>query len=462
MTAIEKKEFDNFNALINHWINAYAWCVYSYVALKTNVGYRLLFGRVIFETSGFVQDKKDFNFETAHIRAGQFAVKIGSDTIATVLENAKKGEFALTDGILQLSVQQNHPYSIYFYPIYHPFIKEGPRLPSLIIRGDTKHDLFMKSISQELVDWDLKAANSPFFNIDELLSHCGLPLLNQMGDSTTYEIIARSPAFIVNTSIIKDGKGLVECNISNGLDIKKLKVGYKLPFKDLNERGSIIGDALKISDGFGFKKCLIEIPVKDAAVMQVFLSYSDFALHQWWIFDRDKQLNPRYSIHQVIDPQLELLKETLFKPNKNMSFVFENAVSNLLNLLGFSASNYGRIPKLQDGPDIIAVTPAGHIGVVECTTGLLDENDKLAKLVLRTKLIKEKLETSGYGYLKIQPIIVTPLTRKAVAANLENAGKHGIAVMCKENIENLMQQLILPPNPERLFEEAKELIPTID
>ncbi len=462
MTDIGNKEFNNFKALINHWIGAYEWCVYSFVALKATDGFRLLFGRLIFETGGFVNDKKDFNFETAHIKAGHFATKIDSKKIDVILENAMKGEFTLPDSYLQLTIEEGRPYSAYFYPIYHPFIKEGPRLPSLVIRGDTTHNLFVKTVSQEILDWEVRAADSPFYNIDELLIHCGLPVLNQMTDSTTCEIVGRSPAIIANTSIIKDGKGLIDCNISNGLDIRKLKVGYKILFKDITERGLASGNEFKLSVAPGFERVHIEISVRDASVMQVFLSYSDVALHQWWVFDPGKQLNPRYAIHQVFDPQLELLKEMLLKPNKSMSFVFENAVSSLLSLLGFSASNYGRIPKLQEGPDIIAVTPAGHIGVVECTTGLLDENDKLAKLVHRTKLIREKLETAGYGYLKIQPVIVTPLMRNDVAANLESAGKHGIAVMCKENIENLINQIGFPLNPERLFEEARDLIPTVN
>jgi len=121
--------------------------------------------------------------------------------------------------------------------------------------------------------------------------------------------------------------------------------------------------------------------------------------------------------------------------------------------------NYGRIPKLQKGPDIIAVTPAGNIGVIECTVGLLDENDKLAKVVQRTKLIKEKLTAAGYGHLQIQSAIITPLSRDEVAANLDTAGKHNIAVICKEDIEGLLTQVGLPPNPEKQFQDAKGLVP---
>ena len=131
----------------------------------------------------------------------------------------------------------------------------------------------------------------------------------------------------------------------------------------------------------------------------------------------------------------------------------------MINLLGFSVSNYGRIPKLQRGPDIVAITPAGHIGVIECTVGLLDENDKLAKLVQRTKIIRENLASSGYGFLKIKPIIVTPLSRAEVDANLDDARKYNIAVICKEDLDDLLKLVIVSPNPDKLFEEVNRFIP---
>jgi hypothetical protein len=76
----------------------------------------------------------------------------------------------------------------------------------------------------------------------------------------------------------------------------------------------------------------------------------------------------------------------LLKPEKDRSDraeIFERAVSLLLNLLGFSVANHGLIPKLQNGVDIIARTPSKEVGVFECTTGFLNQKDKLAKLARR-------------------------------------------------------------------------------
>ena len=111
-------------------------------------------------------------------------------------------------------------------------------------------------------------------------------------------------------------------------------------------------------------------------------------------------------------------------------------MSSLLTIFGFSIASYGKMTKYREGPDIIAEAPSGNIGIIECTVGLLNNNDKLAKLVQRTSLFREKLKEVGYPFLEIQPAIVTPLTRDEVKADIEMAGIHGIAVVCKENLEH--------------------------
>ncbi|MBI5572918.1 MAG: hypothetical protein HY914_23445 [Desulfomonile tiedjei] len=450
---------DNFMVMLAKWLTSYDWYVCSFISLKATDGIHLLFGRVIFEPSWFVNDRKPFVFETEHVKAGYITARFSQGDLDNVIENARAGKFMSPYGMLQLHPGQQQFHPMYYYPIYHPSISDGPRLPCLIIGGDSRHNLLTKTIDQRHIDWELKAADAPFDGFDDLLAYCNLPTLRQLGDTTTLEFVARSPAFISNMSTIKEGEGIIECQTANNIDLNKIKIGYKIFNKGVISRGNVHGDKFDWTKTPGMAKGWCRIEVKNASVMQVFLSYDDVAMHQWWVIDPEKQVNPRYAIHQIFDQDLDQLRKMLLKPDTDKPYVFEGAVSTLFSLLGFSVSNYGRIPKLQKGPDIIAVTPMGHIGVVECTTGLLDENDKLAKLVQRTKLIKENLSSSGHGYLQIQPTIVTPLSRDEVAANLESAGKHKIAVICKEDIENMLNLISLPLNPDKLFEDATKLIP---
>ena len=145
-------------------------------------------------------------------------------------------------------------------------------------------------------------------------------------------------------------------------------------------RGSVTGDCFEWRDEKDLKIAFHRIAMGEASVLQAFLSYDRVSLHQWWVTDPKKHLNPWQTIHQIFDQDLELLRKMLLKPETDKPYAFEGAVSTLLTLLGFSVANYGRIPKLQKGPDIIAVTPSGHVGIIECTIGLINENDKLAKL----------------------------------------------------------------------------------
>lgn len=456
----EDKNFSSFEGLLALWADGYKCAVVSYVGLKTAQGPRLLFGRILLEPARVGVNDKDFRFETEHVIAARYISGATPSNIKSFLEHARNGQLPTIDSTTTcLPIQTDGNLSTYFSPIHHPFVSEGPRLPTLRVSGTSRHNLGVEVGDARSLDWELKAADLPFENLDELLSQCSLPTQMQMGDSTALEIVAKSPVMITGTSTIEGSNAIIECHLAAALDIGKLRLGYRVFHKDNLERASVNGSELDWRQEEDIKVGTYRMTVGSASLLQVFLSYAGISHHQWWVTDPKKRLNPRYAVHQVFDEDLELLRRMLLKPETDKSPTFENAVSTLLSLLGFSVSNYGRIPKLQRGPDIIAFSPAGHIAVVECTLGLLDENDKLAKLVQRAKLIRDKLNVTGYGFLQSLAVIVSPLSRDEVTANLETAGKHDIAVVCKENIEEMLNQVNLPPNADKLFEDAKRLVP---
>jgi len=456
----QKQEFSRFEKFLSLWKDAYQCAVISYVGVKTAQGPRLLFGSIMLEPSQTGIASTKFKFETEHIIAARFVVNASWPDIASFLARAKTGAIPSIDNTMILECNKGKSLSVYFDPIYHPLIPEGPRLPCLLIRGISKHDLLKQATDSRQLDWELKASDIPFDNLDELLIHCGLLTLTQMGDLTTLQVVAEPLGLIGDKSIIMNGEARIECRLAKALDIGKIRVGYKVFQKDfvVMDRASVNGSALEWQQKKDIKIGICRVSVGDAPLLQAFLSYTGVSLHQWWLRDPQKHLNRRYAVHQVFDEDMKLLKMMLLKPESDKSDAFEGAVSTLCNLLGFSVVSYGRMPKLQEGPDIIAVTPAGKIVVIECTLGLPNNKDKLAKLVQRTTLVKEKLTAAGYGDLQIQAAIVTPLSRNEVVADLEDASKHNIAVICKEDIERLLSRVDLPPNPENLFQELRKLI----
>lgn len=461
MSSPNEQDSNSFRALVSAWEDAYVCAVYAYVAVKIPNESRLLYGRIVLEPTRSGVSETPLKYETEHIVAARFVKAIGGNELDTIITNAKLGTMeASGGGTLSLASETSGNVSTYFAPIYHPFISDGPRTPSLLVRGLAKHGLFGMAVNPAQLDWELRGADAPFESLDELLGHCGLPMSAQSGDMTTLEVIAKSPALIGTGSVVARGDAVIECRAARGLDVGRLRIGYRiLDGSAPVVRGSVTGDTLQWQLEGDVQVAFHRVPVGQALLVQVFLSYGRVSLHQWWITDPTKHLNPRHAIHQAFDQDQELLRKMLFTPETDKPYAFEGAISALLSLLGFSVANYGRIPKLQRGPDIIAVTPLGHVAVVECTVGLLNENDKLAKLVQRTKLVKVKLAEAGYGRLEIQSMIVTPLPRDEVTADVEVAGEHGIAVICKGDLERMVSQVALPPNADRLFADSKRLIP---
>lgn len=463
MSSPYDQAFSGFEALLSAWKGAHICSVHSYVAVKGPEGNRLLFGRILLEPTRDGVNDTPFQFETEHIIAGRFVKVTTPESIAGFIAEAKAGQMDTDKGFVSLATDPTRSISGYFAPIYHPLISDGPRLPSLIVHGTPKHNVLVTMGDSRQFDWEMKAADAPFDSLDELLGHCGLPALMQIGDSTTLEIVARTPAVVGANSAINGSEAVIECRVAKALDPGKLRLGYKMLQKDQEiVRGSVTGDSFDWRDEKDLKIAFHRIGIAEASVLQVFLSYDRISLHQWWVTDPKKHLNPWQAIHQIFDQDLELLSKMLLKPETDKPYAFESAVSTLLTLLGFSVANYGRIPKLQKGPDIIAVTPSGHVGIIECTIGLINENDKLAKLVQRTTLIKERLADARYGHLQLQSAIVTPLSREEVAADLAAAGGHGIAVVCKQEIENALKRVGFPPNADRIFQDAKNLVPASD
>ena len=461
MNDIQKNDFNGFESLLSLWAGAYQCAIISYVGLKTTQGPRLLFGRIFLAPTRAGISETAFRFETEHVVAARFVTGATPTDIKSFLERARNNEIQTIDGATNISIQADGNFSTSFSPIHHPFVSDGPRLPNLRISGISRHNLIVGIVDTRVLDWELKAADAPFDNLDELLDQCNLPIQRQMGDSTVLEIVAKAPVEISGASTIAGSVAVIECNLAAALDTGKVRLGYKALHADSVERGSVNGSALDWRQEGDIKIGTHRMPVGVASLLQVFVSYAGVSHHQGWVTDPQKRLNPRHAIHQVFDEDMELLRRMLLKPETDKPYVFENAVTTLLNLLGFSVSNYGRIPKLQKGPDIIAISPAGDVGVVECTVGLLDENDKLAKLVQRARLIRDKLSSAGYEFLQVQAVVVTPLSRDEVTANLEAAGKHDIAVVCKEDIEEMLSQVNLPPNANRLSEDVKKLVPNV-
>ena len=100
-------------------------------------------------------------------------------------------------------------------------------------------------------------------------------------------------------------------------------------------------------------------------------------------------------------------------------------------MLGFGTVQMGSTARTQDFADLILTTPQDQIAIVECTTGLLRADNKLPKLVARYATVRQRLDRSNNGHVKLLPIMVSTLPREELKADLEQAEKLGERSFCR-------------------------------
>ncbi len=453
------QDLQSFNQIISPWISAYKYADCVSVAIKVGREWPLLIGRTILHFAP--PEVSPLKLDTEYVRARRAVVPIVEGTASRLINSAGTGNLVINDEEFTLSQDGAQSLGSSLFPLYHPEVGGGVRIPALRIYGKNKEPLLRSSTFKpvEHLDWELKASDQPFDTFDELLLSLGLPALLKLGDSTALEVVAGNPASILDTSQIHRGLATIMCRMARGLDPAKLKLGYKVKRGSLTDRSTRMGNGFEWTEKESFQEGSIRVNVGDAPILQAFISYQDLALHQWWIMDPDKRLNLRQAVYEAFDQDLGILKAFLNGQGRDMARDFEKGVSLLTNLLGFSIVPLSIIPQLADGPDLIISTPNGHVAVVECTTRHLNEDNKLARLVRRANLLKDKLRSAGYGYLNVQPVIVTLLTRSEVQVELDEAGKYSVAVISKEGLQTLFDQAMLFSNAEELFSRLTEYIP---
>ena len=292
---LDKNAIDEFSDILSNWINVYKWQNCSYVAIKSPTVPRLVFGRIILEPNPFKDSISEFYFETENIIAQHEIISVKPTDIDKLLLEAKRGLVTYSKHVFNLKNKSDEPPYFTCYPIYHPAISYGPRLPSLIVREKERHAILTMNL--RLLDWELRSADQPFDSVEDLLVYMGLPGLSQMGDSATLEIVARTPANISDKSIINNNNSTIILNVSQNLDVNKIKLGCKVFQKNALERFSVNGEKISWTDNKDSLTGEYNHTVEDASLLQAFLSYGGLALHSWYVNDPQKQTNPRYSIH---------------------------------------------------------------------------------------------------------------------------------------------------------------------
>jgi hypothetical protein len=185
-------------------------------------------------------------------------------------------------------------------------------------------------------------------------------------------------------------------------------------------------------------------------------SYTGVAQSHWWLTDPSRLQNSRRAAYETFDSKLESLREIISKALRKGEEArdLEAAISWLLWMLGFSVAQLGGTRRTQDAADLIATAPSGHFAVIECTTGLLKADNKLAILHERALAVRRSLEASNHNHLRVLPVLITSKSREDIKADVEQAERLGILVLTREDLAQALDRTLRLPAADQIYEEG--------
>ncbi len=398
--------------------------------------------------------KTPFNhFQSANIRAGNYRLDEIEMRPRAIVDALLAGRIQTPHGDLCFKSSEIGNYGVTYEPFHAAGIKEQSRLDILRLLGG-QNDF----TSHPKLDWELRAEAAPYEGISDLLNEYNI---GRLQNTATFEVIAFNAAAVDFRSSVSGNIAKVGIFLSHGLQPSEVTLGYReLAQGRVVRRDRISGSAIAWEQRTETQYGTVEIKVSSAAVLQCFVNYSGVAQQFAWVVDPAVGQNPRRAIYTVFDDRMIILQDLISKSGekKRDARDLESAVAWLLWMLGFAVAHLGATERTKDAPDLIANTPAGHFAVVECTTGLLKAEHKLANLIDRTQKVRQGLSASNNRHLNILPVIVTSRTRAEVEADLDQASRLGIYVITAEGLAQLLNSLLHSPLPqpsaEQLFEQA--------
>lgn len=374
-----------------------------------------------------------------------------------MVDKLLNGTLATEHGNLRLPNAPDSRHHCYYAPLQEEGLKVQRRSSVLAITGARVNS----GLCGLSVDWELKAAPTPFDSFSDLLAEFGLG--QQKSEQAYFEVIADGVAFIDLSSEVRDQKAVIAIRGATGLDKSKFAVGYRLVERQrVVARSTIAGSEFRWDERDGLMHGEAELNIASGEALHCIANYEGIAQHHIWLSDPTHIPNIHRLAYEAFDSKLSLMNE-IFDSAEGRGYQareMEAAVAWMLSLHGFIVMHIGGTQKVQiPGPDIMAITPrTGNIVIVECTTKHLGSDKKLPDLVSNAEKLRRKLEAAGQSDKTILKVLVTTLRSEDIAAERSDAERLGVLVLTREKIESVLNESSTTPDAERMFADAVESV----
>jgi len=443
---------DEFLKGVEPFLEAYKHRFLTYLATKSGDNFALARARVFLSVNAPVAPFS--HFKSTNVRAGRYNLSELRADVRALIGALVSGKITTPDGDL-LFPGADGRYGVSFIPFHPEGLQRQLRLNILSVIG--AQDQIQPHMG---LDWELKASTTPYDGLQELMSEYQLGPLSP--GPAQVEVIALNVAEVDTArSRVNGTKAEFHVALAAGLPRDKFRVGYRVLHQGhVFARATIDPGAIDWSalNGWQLGRAVVEVP--NAAVVNAVTSFDGVAQHHWWFSDPATFQNTRRAVYEAFDPKLEKLRDVLEKAQGRGQDArqLEPAVAWVMWMLGFAVAHLGGNPRMQDAVDVIATSPRGNFAVLECTTGLLRADNKLAILHDRAEAVRRSLANSNQAFLRVISIIVTTKTKAEIKPELEHAEKGGVLVITRDEFNQLIDRTLALPDADKLYADAEDAI----
>jgi hypothetical protein len=448
-----QKHIDEFFTAIEPLKGAYQNGSFSYAALRHKEQFVIVQGYLYLSAPSNVPYS---HFCSENIRVGHYRLSEMKTSPEVLIEAAFGGRIATPGGDLSFQKPQNGERGALYIPFHQAGLQAQHRLNVLRLSGGDWNDYFR----QPFLDWELKAAPTPYDGLGELMAEYHFAPLSPTQPSFI-DVVAAQAAAVDFSSQIQAKQANLFVRLAHGLEHKKFTLGYRaIQQGKVIRRSSVHSSDFQWSSTPEFQTGTAQIGVPESTLLHCIAGYDGIAQHFAWVSDHSTILNTRRAAYEVFDDGMAILKEIFGRISwrGHNARDLETAVAWLLWMLGYSVVHLGNTRGMEDAADLLAATPVGHLAVIECTTGMLKAENKLSLLHDRAQAVRRGLDASANGYQRVMTVIVTSQPRADIEVDLEQAEKLGILVLTRENLELMLERTLIPQNADQIYQEAEETI----
>jgi len=442
---MQPKKVDDFMMWVSTWATEAHPPLFAYLAVVRNDEWVLIKGMLYLNLVSKIASVPD-EAVIGDVRAGFYTIDGGKDGLLDFCGQLVEGKFTIGDhGVIMVGPGGTLQDIVVDAPTQSTGTDQTRNVVSTLLGAMHGQNLGAQ------FSWLLRAGDPPFDSMEDLASAYSL---GPITDVSTIDVVALIAAFVDARSVVSDTQANIAVKVLNGFDPTAVRVGYRtFSAKGVSKRGCLASDQFDWSEEQDGQIGRASFEVNQAAVVQAYATYSGRTQQQWWFQDPKGTFNPRRVVYETHDPGLTKLKEWLHpeERRKGRSTDYEIGISVLGWLLGCSSLHLDRTRGLSDGPDVLLTSPEGLV-LVECTTGSFG-TDKLAELIDRRRIARQRLLASGHFGTPVQCIIASTVAESEATVERQAAIQHGVVFIGRESVDKLVERTVQVPNTAQLFRE---------